>query len=115
MHYSLLITAAPDEPAAKTALLTARAIVERGHTLYRLFFYADGVHLALEGSGETASAWQAFIKDQELDATVCSGASARRGLFSGDGRTPATGFELAGLGQWIDALAASDRVLEFGD
>lgn len=115
MHYSLLITAAPDEPAAITALQVARAIIERGHKLYRLFFYADGVYLATEDSSQAASAWQAFIRAQALDASVCSGASVRRGLFTGEeAARPAPGFELAGLGQWVDALAASDRMLAFG-
>ncbi len=115
MHYSLLITAAPDEPAALTALHTARAVLERGHELYRIFFYRDGVRLAcVDPLCDRAGSWQQFVHEQNLDATVCSGASARRGLFEQSTDNLAPGFELAGLGQWVDALAASDRILGFG-
>ena len=115
MHYSLLITAAPDEPAALTALHTARAVLERGHELYRVFFYRNGVQLACLGrDSSSADSWQQFVRDRALDATVCSGASARRGLFEQGSDDLAPGFDLAGLGQWVDALAASDRILCFG-
>lgn len=40
MQYSLLVCAAPEHPAAHTALLTARAVLARHHTLKRLFFFA---------------------------------------------------------------------------
>lgn len=115
MRYSLLITAAPDEPAALTALHTARAVVERGHELYRVFFYREGVQLAcVDPDNDSAGSWQQFVRERELDATVCSGASARRGLFEHETDNLAPGFELAGLGQWVDALATSDRILCFG-
>ena len=115
MRYSLLITAAPDEAAALTALHTARAVLDRGHALYRVFFYRDGVRLAsVKSMDESAPSWQEFISQRGLDATVCSGASARRGLFEESRYDLAPGFELAGLGQWVDALATSDRILCFG-
>lgn len=115
MNYSLLVTAAPDEPAALTALKTAQAVLGRGHQLYRVFFYRDGIELACtDQAGDGAVGWQRFVHEQGLDATVCSGASARRGLFEKGTDNLAPGFELAGLGQWVDALAASDRILGFG-
>lgn len=115
MRYSLLITASPDEPAALTALHTTRAVLERGHELYRVFFYREGIRLAcVDPDNDGAGSWQALVREQGLDATVCSGASARRGLFEDDTDNLAPGFELAGLGQWADALAASDRILCFG-
>jgi tRNA 2-thiouridine synthesizing protein D len=115
MLYSLLITAAPEEPAALTALHTAQAVLERGHELYRVFFYRDGVRLAcVDPVRDSAGSWQEFVRERNLDATVCSGASARRGLFEQNTDNLALGFELAGLGQLVDALAASDRILCFG-
>ena len=117
MRYSLLVTAGPDSPAATSALSMAEALVARGHTLFRIFFYRQGVLLANRlrdiGTDETdiSARWQAFLQAHELDGEVCVGAAQRQGLGGDD---LATGFTLAGLGVWADAVANSDRVLSFG-
>jgi tRNA 2-thiouridine synthesizing protein D len=115
MQYSILVTAGPEEPGALTALDIAIAVLGRGHDLYRVFFYREGVRLAgLAPASASAERWQALVLARALNATVCSGASARRGLFEHDQAHLAPGFELAGLGLWVDALSASDRILCFG-
>lgn len=116
-EFSLLVTAGPQRPGALTALRTARAIQASPHSLYRLFFYGDGVLLAnrfLHDAGaavENARAWQDWVADQRPPATVCVGAAQKRGLIN-DNLAP--GFTLAGLGDWVDALGGNHRVVHFG-
>ena len=129
MRFSLLVMAAPDSPAALTALHTAQNLINHPeHSLYRLFFYGDGVllanALAWRGDGKRAGAaqqWQAFVRDHEVDASVCVGAAQRRGVCDDKLASPrqchgnlAAGFTLAGLGQWADAQRQSERVIQFG-
>ncbi|MCH8542956.1 MAG: sulfurtransferase complex subunit TusD [Alcanivorax sp.] len=121
MQYSLLVTAGPDSPAAASALNMAEALLARGHSLFRIFFYRQGVFIASRlpcaAAGETApekescARWQAFLREHDLEGVVCVGAAQRRGLASDD---MAAGFSLAGLGLWAEAVASSDRVLSFG-
>ncbi|MCC1498014.1 DsrE/DsrF/TusD sulfur relay family protein [Alcanivorax sp. 1008] len=110
MHYSLLICAAPEHPAAQSALLTARAILAAGHSLKRLFFFRDGVLLALP-SCVLHEAWQSLISTHNIDAVLCVSAAQQRGLTGGDTLQP---WQISGLGQWAEALRDSDRVLSFG-
>lgn len=123
MQFALLVNAAADSPAALTALHIAKALhAHPEHHFYRLFFYADAVHLAnrhaWRGDGEIANAaqlWQAWIQESGVCGEVCVGAAQRRGIVSGNERdTLADGFSLVGLGQWADALINAERVLQFG-
>lgn len=126
MKYSVMINAGPDEAAAGTALAFTRALIARGHEVKALFFYRRGVHLAstlvAEPEDNPARAWQALVRDENLPASVCVGAAARRGVVdaaeAGRRALPADnlarGFALTGLGEWVEASAASDRVLVFG-
>ena len=44
MIFSLLVQSSPvAHPASRSAYLCARAAVDGGHTLYRVFFIGDGV------------------------------------------------------------------------
>lgn len=110
MHYSLLVCAAPEHPAAQSALLTARAILAAGHSLKRLFFFRDGVLLALPSSPSYDS-WRSLITTGDVDAVLCVSAAQQRGLACDDTLQP---WQISGLGQWAEALRDSDRVLSFG-
>ena len=116
-EFSVLVTAGPQRPGALTALHTARAIQASPYSLYRLFFYGDGVLLANRylheagPAGDTARAWQDWIASERPPATVCVGAAQKRGLISDN---LAEGFALAGLGDWVDALGHAGRVVHFG-
>lgn len=123
MQFALLVNAAADSPAALTALLTAKSLhTSSDNHCYRLFFYADAVHLAngqaWRGDGSnanTAQQWQQWIQESGVTAEVCVGAARRRGIVAGDqDATLAPGFTLVGLGQWADAMINADRVLQFG-
>ena len=128
MRYSLLVTAGPDSPAAATALKMAGALLQRGHTLFRIFFYRQGVLLASRfpvvsaGEIDLCAEWRAFIAEHDLDAVACIGAALRRGVTDAeeaqrhqrDGDNLAPGIQLGGLGLWAEAVTESDRVLSFG-
>jgi tRNA 2-thiouridine synthesizing protein D len=125
MKYSLFIYSDNNDNGAATALSLAQAIVDSQHTLYRLFFYREGVMLAQKNSTRSLppqNAWQQFVHDNDLDAVVCVSAAVRRGLVSEQGSQStalayehiASGFQVSGLGQLADALANSDRIVSFG-
>ncbi|GAA5118928.1 DsrE/DsrF/TusD sulfur relay family protein [Alloalcanivorax gelatiniphagus] len=116
-EFSLLVTAGPQRPGALTALRTARALQASPYPIYRLFFYGEGVLLAHrlldagDPASETARAWQHWVRDTSAPATVCVGAAHKRGVTA---ETLAGGFQLVGLGDWVDALNHGGRVVHFG-
>lgn len=128
MQFSILVTAPPQGPGAVTALRTLAAVRRSEHHLHCVFLYGEGVHLASRltaGDGESTRAqrqWQALVADSGMVVQVCSGAAQRRGIVDDteaararpDGGNLAPGFRLTGLGDWVDALARSDRVIHFG-
>jgi len=110
MRYSLLVCAAPEHPAAHTALLTARAVLARHHTLKRLFFFRDGV-LNAHTTAPLYQQWRQRISEHGIDAVLGVSAAQARGIAADSDVVPWT---ISGLGQWADALHSSDRVLSFG-
>lgn len=129
MKFSLVVYSAPHAgEAAASALRFARAVVDQGHELFRVFFYADGVHngsaLAAPPQDEQdlLTPWQALRQEMGVDLVVCIAAAQRRGVLSHSeaerlerpAANLADGFELGGLGQLADATAQSDRVVTFG-
>ncbi|WP_299592497.1 sulfurtransferase complex subunit TusD [uncultured Microbulbifer sp.] len=129
MQFTLVVYGAPhSSEGAATALRFARALLQSGHAIYRVFFYSDGVHngsaLAAPPQDEQdlLSQWQALERNHKLDLTICIAAAQRRGVLSPSEASRlektsgnlADGFELAGLGQLAEASAVSDRVVTFG-
>lgn len=129
MIISVLVTGSPvSQQCAQSALSFCTAALASGHTLYRVFFYEDGVHA---GSALTVvpqdernlnSAWSDFIQQHQLDAVICVASALKRGILNNSEATRyqkpaanlAAGFEISGLGQWVDACLNSDRVVSFG-
>lgn len=132
MRFSILVTASPQRPGAVTALRTVQAVCRSSHELYRVFLYGDAVQLAnrfavcggSRGSARQSAQqqWQAWVTDAAVPVRVCVGAALRRGVADElearraglDGASLASGFRLSGLGDWVDALSHSDRVVHFG-
>lgn len=106
----------------------AKAALASGHEIYRLFFYGDGVHsstglqVAPQDEPDLAQEWAELVKAHQLDAVVCIAAALKRGIlntaeaqrYSKRAANLNDAFELAGLGQLVEAVARSDRVLTFG-
>lgn len=129
MIFTLVIHASPvQHQAPETALRFARALLEAGHTLHRIFFYRDGVFngnaLASGAPNEPClpSDWQALADEYKLDLVVCIAAAIRRGILDNNEakrydktqHNLAESFELSGLGQLVEAAIISDRVITFG-
>ncbi|MCL5042792.1 MAG: sulfurtransferase complex subunit TusD [Gammaproteobacteria bacterium] len=129
MKFAIALLAGAQDPAARSALEFARAVVASGHGISRLFFYRDAVHLAsslsVQPQDETdlAAEWRDFIRQHELDAVVCIAAALRRGVLDGaearrwerEGSNTDEPWVLSGLGQWVDAMQRADRAVTFGN
>lgn len=128
MRYTIVIqSSANNLETALSALSFAQSVVECGHVIERVFFYANGVDYAQAYRQSPAdefaphTQWKQFIQLHRIDAVVCVGATSRRGMFDAEqagkvDNTPATiddAFVVSGLGQLIAACAESDRCITF--
>ena len=75
---------------------------------------------APDTDGITAQ-WAALAADHGVDLVVCSTSAVRRGVLDASearrhDRAPSLdgGFDIAGLGQWVEACLLADRVVTFG-
>lgn len=129
MKYALAIYGAPfNSQASQSAFQFAQALLRQGHSLYRVFFYQDGVangnQLATPEQNEQdlVSLWRTLAREQQADVVVCIAAALRRGVlnqeeadrYGRDVANLAPEFSLSGLGQWVDAAVQADRVITFG-
>lgn len=113
--------------AARSAYQFAEAVLAKGHSLSRIFFYQDGVH---NGSALTApasdefdlvAAWQQLALSHGVELQTCVAAALRRGIVGQQEATQnqlpttnlAEGFEQAGLGGLAEAMLTADRVIQF--
>ena len=122
MRISLLIQGSPyATTACQSAIAFAKAVYEQGHSLYRVFFYKDGVYI---GNGEFQTPvdetniqqeWIEFGLAHGLKLNLCVAATQRRGfdISSDDSADSSQAFEYVGLGQFTEAMIESDRVVTF--
>ena len=129
MKYALAIYGAPsNSQSAQTALHFAQELLAAGHSIYRVFFYQDGVHAAStiscppQDELNLPEAWRGFITEHNIDAVVCIAAALRRGIvneaeadrYDLPANNLAPGYDLSGLGQLLEATLDADRVVSFG-
>ena len=129
MKYALAIYGAPgSSQSGQTALSFAHELLAAGHSIFRIFFYQDGVHTASRLSSppqdeqNLPESWRQFIEEHELDAVVCIAAALRRGVVNDTeaeryelaGSNLSAGYELSGLGQLLEATVEADRLITFG-
>ena len=128
MKFSIVINGAPwSSPAALSSLQFAEAVIASGHEIYRLFFYQDGVCngsvycVPPQDEEDIPGRWQTLVEQHDIDAVVCSASALKRGIldkseadrYDKDGDNLRAGFSVSGLGQYIDAVQHSDRVISF--
>ena len=115
--------------AADSAYLFTRAALGKGHEVFRVFFYHDGVNngtrLATppQDDRNITERWSALAQEHDLDLVICVAAAQRRGIVDEDERKRngkdadnlAPGFRISGLGQLIEAAIECDRMVTFGD
>lgn len=129
MKASIVIYSAPvASHASFQALQFAKAWLASGHTIDKVFFYADGVwvgNVAIAAPSDEFNAcdsWSSLANEQELDLVVCIAAALRRGIideseakrFNRPINNLSKTFRLGGLGELVEASLTSDRLISFG-
>ena len=130
VKFAILVNEGPyQHQAADSAYQFTRAALERGHEIFRVFFYHDGVNngtrLATppQDDRHITNLWSELAKEHDLDLVVCVAAAQRRGVVDEeemkrngkDANNIAPGFRISGLGQLIEAGIQADRTMVFGD
>jgi tRNA 2-thiouridine synthesizing protein D len=115
--------------ASDTAYQFTKAALEKGHQVFRVFFYHDGVNNGTrlttppQDDRNVVNRWAELAEKYELDMVVCVAAAQRRGLVDEgeakrngkDATNTAPQFRISGLGQLVEAGIQSDRLVVFGD
>jgi tRNA 2-thiouridine synthesizing protein D len=129
VKFTIVIYSAPcSSQAATSAWQFCNALLEGGHSIYRLFFYHDGVHnnsqLSVPPQDEInlPLQWDKLIRQHQIDAVSCVSSALKRGVLNAteakrhekNCHNLSDATELSGLGQLIDACMVSDRVVCFG-
>jgi tRNA 2-thiouridine synthesizing protein D len=115
--------------ASDSAYQFTKAALAKGHEIFRVFFYHDGVNngtrftVPPQDDRNLQKLWSELAQEHKLDMVVCIAAAQRRGIMDEneakrqgiDGNNIAPGFRISGLGQLIEAGIQSDRLVSFGD
>lgn len=130
MKYTILVNEGPyQHQSSDSALQFIRTAISKGHEIFRVFFYHDGVNngtrLAVppQDDRQIQKEWSALAEQHGIDLVICIAAAQRRGLMDADeakrqsldADNIAPGFRISGLGQLIEGGIQSDRTLVFGD
>jgi len=119
MKFGILVNEGPyTHQASDTAYQFAKAALEKGHKIHRVFFYHDGVNNSTrlteppQDDRHIVQRWQKLAADHKVDLVVCVAAALRRGIKE---ENLAEGFRISGLGQLIESGIQADRLVTFGD
>ncbi len=119
MNFGILVNEGPfTHQASDSAYRFAKAAIEKGHQVPRVFFYYDGVNNGNKLSEPQSDdrnlvkLWSDLATEHGVDLVVCVAAGLRRGIKD---ENLAEGFGISGLGQLIELGIAADRTIVFGD
>jgi len=119
MKIGIMVNEGPyQHEASDSAYLFAKAALEKGHKIHRVFFYHDGVNNANklteppQDDRHIVNRWSELAKEHGIDLVVCVAAALRRGVKD---ELLAPGFRISGLGQVVESGIQSDRLVVFGD
>jgi len=119
MKFGILINEGPfTHQASDSAYRFTVAALAKGHDIYRVFFYNDGVYNANKLSEpqtddrNIVELWSKLAEEHEIDLVVCIAAALRRGIKD---EVLQDGFRISGLGQLVEAGIQADRLVVFGD
>jgi len=130
MKLGILVNEGPyTHQASDTAYHFVKAALAKGHEVFRVFFYHDGVNNATrltvppQDERNIVKRWSELAAQHKLDLVVCIAAAQRRGIMDAaeakrhgkDAHNIAPGFRISGLGQLIEAGIQADRLVVFGD
>jgi len=130
MKFAIQINEGPyQHQASDSAYMFTREALEKGHEIFRVFFYHDGVNNGTrlttppQDDRNVVQRWAELGEKYELDLVICVAAAQRRGVVD-DGEAERNGknatnidprFRISGLGQLIEAAVQSERLVVFGD
>lgn len=129
MKISLLILGSPySSQSVQTALRFATAAIQQDHQIYRVFFYHDAVNsgnqliTAPQDEQQLPNAWSALARQYNIDLVLCIASALKHGVldtteahrYEKNASNLQDNFNLSGLGQWVDAMLMSDRIVSFG-
>ena len=118
VKFGILVNEGPyQHQASDSAYNFTKAALEKGHEIFRVFFYNDGVYngtrlgVPPQDDRNIPKLWQELAEQHELDLVVCVAAAQRRGILDADeakrhGKDAdniAPKFRISGLGQVIEA------------
>ena len=130
MKFGIVVSEGPyTHQASDSAYNFAKAALENGHEVPRVFFYHDGVNVGTrlsvppQDERNIQQNWTALAKEHDVDLVICIAAAQRRGLLDAneaerqgkDADNIAEGFRISGLGQLIEMGIQTDRLVMFGD
>ena len=130
MKLSILVNEGPyQHQSADSAIQFTKAALDKGHEIFRVFFYHDGVNngtrfaVPPQDDRNITEQWSKLAQEHDLDLVVCIAAAQRRGILDEneakrqgkDGNNIAPGFRISGLGQLIEAGVQAERLVVFGD
>ena len=115
--------------AADSAYQFTKAALEKGHEIFRVFFYHDGVNNGTrlttppQDDRNIVKRWSELAEEHNIDMVVRVAAAQRRGIVDEgeaerngkDATNIAPGFRISGLGQLVEGGIQSDRLVVFGD
>ena len=119
MKFGIVVNEGPyQHQSSDTAYLFCKAAIEKGHEVWRVFFYHDGVNNASklteppQDDRNIVNRWSKLNEEHGVDLVVCVAAGLRRGIVE---ENLAKGFRISGLGQLVEAGVKTDRLIVFGD
>ena len=130
MKFTIMVNEGPyQHQSSDSAYQFTKAALEKGHEVFRVFFYHDGVNNSTrlttppQDDRHIVNRWAELKEKHDLDLVVCVAAAQRRGIVDEDemkrnGKdahniNPA--FRISGLGQLIEGCIQSERLVVFGD
>ena len=130
MKFAIQINEGPyQHQASDSAYLFTKTALEKGHEVFRVFFYHDGVGNGTrlttppQDDRNIVDRWSERAREHDLDLVVCVAAAQRRGIVDDgeaerngkDATNIADGFRISGLGQLVEGAMNSDHLVVFGD
>lgn len=119
MKLGILVNEGPyTHQASDSAYLFTKAVLAKGHQVFRVFFYHDGVNNSNkyteppQDDRHIVNRWSRLAAEHGVDLVVCVAAALRRGIKD---ELLAPGFRISGLGQLVEAGIQCDRLVVFGD
>ena len=122
MIFTIAVLGGPyDSQANLHALKFAQSAIKNGHHVNRVFFFHEGVSIALEQRDlsqeefDYKKAWRELSSEHDVELNVCISSGGRRGVVKNEttDSTLAEGFELVGLGLLVEAISSGDKYVEF--